>query len=95
MSTIAVPFRARPQELEFPFWRNCCGIGVDLVKCRLCVHATLPHHPHRRTQPPAVRSSAGGGWCCGCRIKNKKELKPWPLRRYLEEIYNQLTYRLV
>ena len=24
----------RVEDLEFPFWRNCCGRGWDLVKCR-------------------------------------------------------------
>ena len=51
-------------EAEYPFWRNCCGYGINLTKCRL--------------------------------VKNgQKQLKPWGLRRYGEELWNLLTFKLV
>lgn len=52
------------REMEYPFWRNCCGYGINLTKCRV--------------------------------INNgDKHLKPWPIRRYVEEIWNLLTFKLV
>lgn len=51
-------------EVEYPFWRNCCGYGLNLAKCRL------------------IRN---GG----------KRLKPWAPRRYVQELWNVLTFKLV
>ncbi len=51
-------------EVEYPFWRNCCGYGINLTKCRLVNNG-------------------------------QKHLKPWRLRRYGEELWNVLTFKLV
>jgi hypothetical protein len=51
------------REIEYPFWRNCCGYGVNVFKCQL--------------------------------FKVDKPLKPWSFRRYGEELWNVMTFKLV
>ena len=31
----AIDGESTQRELEYPIWRNFCGYGVDLIKCRL------------------------------------------------------------
>lgn len=50
-------------EIEYPFWRNCCGRGVDLTTCKI--------------------------------VYEHRELKAWPVGRYMEEFWNLMTFKLV